>query len=419
MVDKINFKEAYDWCMQYPEIESWFKDISELTIILYSKSMYLFHKVSGLLPSDLLELAKEGKQKGEPIAERKIETIIKNANTSTRWKKYMGIALKSFYKHSYYDLAKKSLHVDIARKKPIRCPIQQEIKDFKLGMHIRDVTIVDFLACVPVREGTLIRLKWGHVWDELIDKPRIPCHIGIMGHELKGSGLDKYKDLEMHGFLHEDAVKSLLKYKTWREEVLGETITRDSWLFATIRAQSENKYKQILTTDIRMAFLKAKRRTGINISPHDIRRYVETQLEEARLQPNWIRKIMGKTIKGEEAPYSRPKIDQLRDEFARATPHLVLEQPKIDEVERRKQSICDNAKLLGIPEEKLNVLENLLKGCTTTNQIDEALEKFNEQKSNQDADCQKIITENELETYLSAGWEAKILLASGKIVIEK
>ena len=392
--------------------------MAESTVGLYAKSMYLFHKVSGLMPNDLLGLVKEGKQKGEPIAERKLEAIIKNAETSARQKQNMGKALKSFYKHNYYDLARNSLRLDIARKKPIRCPVQQEIKDFKLGMHIRDATIVDFLACIPVREGTLVRLKWGHVWNELIESPRTPCHVGIMGRELKGGGVAKYKDLEMHGFLHEDAVKSLLKYKKWREDVLGETITRDSWLFSAIRKRT-NDYRQITTSDIRFVFVKAKRRTGINISPHDLRRFVETQLEEARLQPNWIRKLIGKTIKGEESPYSRPKIEQLRAEFIKAVPHLVLEPPKIDALEQRKQNVRDQIRLMDIPEEKKKEFEILLLACAKNSLIDKLVERISKEKSKQEEDCQKIVSENELERYINSGWEAKIVLASGKILIEK
>lgn len=64
------------------------------------------------------------------------------------------------------------------------------------------------------------------------------------------------------------------------------------------------------------------KRSGVLFSWHDARRYVETALEEIKIHPNWARKIRRRKVRGEEAPYSRPAIDQLREAYRQAVPLL-------------------------------------------------------------------------------------------------
>ena len=50
-------------------------------------------------------------------------------------------------------------------------------------------------------------------------------------------------------------------------------------------------------------------------SIHDGRRLVETALENVGTPRNWIQKIKGRKVRGEDAPYSKPAIEQLRGKY--------------------------------------------------------------------------------------------------------
>ena len=156
----ISKEEALRWVNKYPETRVWIdKFRSEGTRRIYSKGMLRFHELTEKMPSDLLELAKEGTRKGEKIAERFLNNALTSAPCSDYMKKRMSLAVRSFYKEHFYDLAKRVGVIEIPQKKEYRCPTQEDLRNFKVGMNLRDVTLIDFLASVPVREETLTSLN--------------------------------------------------------------------------------------------------------------------------------------------------------------------------------------------------------------------------------------------------------------------
>ncbi|MFX1538303.1 MAG: hypothetical protein ACFFDI_29285 [Promethearchaeota archaeon] len=55
---------------------------------------------------------------------------------------------------------------------------------------------------------------------------------------------------------------------------------------------------------------------------------METALENVATPSNWIQKIKGRKVRGEDAPYSKPAIEQLRAKYREALPDLeFLRQP--------------------------------------------------------------------------------------------
>ena len=63
-------------------------------------------------------------------------------------------------------------------------------------------------------------------------------------------------------------------------------------------------------------------RLSFSFSWHDGRRYVQTALEEAGWSHNWIQKVKGRKIRGEDNPYSLPEIEKLREAYKHALPNL-------------------------------------------------------------------------------------------------
>jgi len=137
-------------------------------------------------------------------------------------------------------------------------------------------------------------------------------------------------------------------------------------------------YRAISVQTVCRAFNNASEHSGVKLTPHDMRRFGQTQLEEAGLPPNWTRKIMGHKISGEESPYSRPNVDKLREGYRKALPRLIFidRAVALSETERRKQSVIDSLTLLYKDNPtKLAQIKNTMAKAKTMREIDEALKE--------------------------------------------
>jgi hypothetical protein len=203
----------------------------------------------------------------------------------------------------------------------------------------------------------------------------------------------------------------LLKYKDWRES-RDEKIKDESPLFAALYRSP----RRLKAREIRFIIKSACDGKPFFFSPHDLRRFTQTQLEQARVQPNWIRKMLGKKVGGEEAPYSQPKIDQLRDAYRGAIPFLTLEpETQVSEFDRRKQGIKDQIRLLYAHDPKLMATQlSLFEGCMTVDQLNEALERHVAKRGKT-----VIVPERELDNHLNHGYVFVASLPSGMCILRE
>jgi len=188
-------------------------------------------------------------------------------------------------------------------------------------------------------------------------------------------------------------------------------------------------FKKLELITIRAIFLRRSKESGVSFSCHDFRRFVQTELEHARLQPNWIKKILRHNVKGEEAPYSRPKIEALREAYKTALPYLDLsEKPMISEeaiIQKLKEKldhervIREVAKKYGISIESVKDMAEKFdlmkyKGRPMAAKLEEILFRRKQKKPD---DCQHMISESELEEWLTKGFKVVAVLPSGKVVV--
>lgn len=321
-------------------IESYINESLKEQYLKYLEEYCQFH---GKTPIELLKIKRS--QKEEAIAEMMLDDFVilwkepityeGRADEIPDSVRVMAVrAVRSFYSANYADLAKKAgkKAVYVRKKDPV-APDQGELRELCVGLNLMNIALINVLSSGGFREGTLIRLNWGHILPKREEQDVV--HIRVTAKDLKGKGRGKYKDLEQHAFLTPHAVKALLDYRKWRES-RGEIITPESPLFSVVRGEP----KRISAREFRAIFERACERHPFKFSPHDLRRFTQTQLETARVQPNWIRKMLGKKIKGEEEPYSRPQITKLMEAFRGAIPHLTLAPPKaLSSIEMQKQSL--------------------------------------------------------------------------------
>jgi len=168
----------------------------------------------------------------------------------------------------------------------------------------------------------------------------------------------------------------------------------------------------------------------VPFSWHDARRYVNTALEEIRISPNWARVIRGRKVKGEEAPYSRPAIEQLRVKYRETVPALEFtsEAPAVSkEVEERLKALEEFKQTLS-PEQR----EKARKAGYQLRRGDESKQKAKAGKKPRqqpdEKDCEdgqhcgeefKQISEAELLDYLRSGWAIEYKLSDGQVIVKR
>lgn len=353
-----------------PEIRIWINRYSSEKVrkryLKYLKSYCEFHEKS---PTELLELKRT---ETNHVSEIMLDKFVLEWNKPESTKESAVSAIRSFYSANYLDLAKRAgSGVKYTKVKPYRNPTQDQLRDMCLGAHIRDIALINVLSSGGFRAETLRSLNWSHVSEIESWNGIDPIHVPIMGKELKGGGYGKYRDVEQHAFLTPHAIRVLLQYRAWRES-RGEKIKPNSPLFATI---GWNPTRLKYTRHIRYILEMACKGKPFLFSTHDLRRFTQTQLEQGRIQPNWIRKMLGKKVGGEEAPYSQPKIEQLRDAYGGAISFLTLGETENKKalLEARKRALLDSASFIFMDDpEKLSILENLLKKVSNEQEFDKA-----------------------------------------------
>jgi integrase len=124
-------------------------------------------------------------------------------------------------------------------------------------------------------------------------------------------------------FLGEEAIEALKEYLQLREtgstdkrNVPPETITKDSPLFKTWKG---GKIKRILRTSfssqIAAAFNAVKEK---RMSAHSLRKKLQTDLERAKINANWIDQILGHKLINSRDAYSLPTDEELKDAYKEA-----------------------------------------------------------------------------------------------------
>ena len=129
--------------------------------------------------------------------------------------------------------------------------------------------------------------------------------------------------------------------------------------------------------------------------------------------------MQGKKLRGEDNPYSRPKIDEMRKAFKLAEPHLTLAHPQtqIDALELRKQMMLDQAaRFFADAPDKLLEFRNLLKKAKTEREFKEANLKLAKLP---EAEYEYDTADDELIERLNEGWEHYKDTENGTVIIRR
>lgn len=404
------------WVVDYPKVTAWLSKLQKKERNAWN--LWLYCDMVGKNPDELLALKDEPRSRD---AEFLLDNFAANETSGLPNSVLCNVvnSVKSFYTHNYADLARACARIEQIKLRPYRKHSKEEmLKVYRACQNPRDRALITFTWSTAIARETLTKIQWKHL-EANWQAQEFP-HIALPDKLLKGHGLGRYRGVEQHTFLTPEAKRDLIDYKDWLERVKGLKLTTDSAVFMELHAPC----KAIGYTSMSKIATVLSRRSGVPFSWHDARRYVETALEETKINPNWARKIRGRKVKGEEAPYSRPAVEQLRKAYSEAVPLLEFTQPtQLIELQKRQEAI--EQLVDGLTAEQKETMEKY--GLRIEKRLGSMLKKRLSARKKPETrhnggsiDCTfKEICETELLSYLQAGWTIVHKLSDGQIIVKR
>jgi hypothetical protein len=282
-------------------------------------------------PEELLALKDNPQSKD---AEYLLDKFVAESKLPHSIKVNVVINAKSFFAHNYRELARKSGQIQFIKQAPYRKHTKEELlKIYRSTQNPRDRALITFVWSTAIARESIMKVQWLHLEPDW-EKQEIP-HVSLPPELIKGHGRGKYAGVRQETFLTPEAKKDLLDYKEWLERIKGIKPKPEDTIFIELHPPYQGVQYGTLTK-----ISRAISKRSVEFSWHDARRYVETALEEIKIHPNWARKIRGRKVRGEESPYSRPAIEQLRSAYKEAVPLLEFTQPtQLIQIQRRQEIV--------------------------------------------------------------------------------
>jgi len=273
----------------------------------YTDTISRFSAWLGNTPDRIIADAKDEKGLSDPICVQKHIRLIEDYVASLQDRglspgRVHGCAkhIKTFYKINGievklpYALPRRVIYKD-------RAPKPEELQRLLEAGDLRDKVVLSTLALAGFREGTLVRLRYRHVREDL-ERGIVPLHVHVEAEITKG----KYCDYDT--FLGQEAVESLKLYLNARKKGLldrkvpREEITDDSPL---IRDQQSKTAKPVGEKQIRKLVHRLYSKTGLlqtkttgryELCVHSLRKFFKTQLMALGVQTDYVEYMMGHTV---------------------------------------------------------------------------------------------------------------------------
>jgi len=208
--------------------------------------------------------------------------------------------IKTFYKINGveiklpYALSRRVIYKD-------RAPKPEELQRLLDVADLREKVIISMLALGGLREGTLVRLRYRHVKEDL-EKGIIPLHVHVESEITKG----KYHDYDT--LLAEEAVEYLRLYLEARRqgnihpEIPPEEVSDDSPLirdemYEVPRPIGEKQVRKLIhALYFKAGLLKQNNGGRYALCVHSLRKFFKTQLMALGVQADYVDYMMGHTV---------------------------------------------------------------------------------------------------------------------------
>ena len=208
-------------------------------------------------------------------------------------------------------------------------------------------------------------------------------------------------------------------------KLMLEQMTREGRTNATEKMLTY-EYSKELTQVLKRLVVRAGIVTGNKrVRFHCLRKFLIDNLSRFMSESKW-KQIVGKVI-DEKAYVSE---DSLREDYKRAMPETTFAKTVPEgelELLVKKQMLIAQAKSQGITEDEIKRIFRSKKASTVQAEISlleeiaEAQRKEQETQTNGDCvngqHCQRLVSEEQVESLLTQGWHVVFCLPSGKIIV--
>jgi site-specific recombinase XerD len=280
---------------------------SQKTLYLYIDCIWRYTNRANLTPDQLISDVKDNNRLPNPqripyhikALEDYVCELQDNGLAPSRISNYVK-AIRALYRVNGIDI---KLPQPISRRtvKRDRAPKPEELQRVIDIADLRERVIVSMLALGGFREGTLVKLKYRHVKDDL-EKGVVPLHIHIEAAITKG----KYHDYDT--FIGKEAAAYLREYIETRRlgspdgKIPPEILTDESPLIRNENSPEHKRiggkqiYKLVHNLYFKAGLLKPGYGGSYTLKVHSIRKYFKTQLLSLGVQPDYVDYMMGHTI---------------------------------------------------------------------------------------------------------------------------
>jgi uncharacterized coiled-coil protein SlyX len=350
-------------------------------------SLYHFCNYSGLNPNQLLELKKDYNSLDAEHLLDSMANVKVPFPEKRKW--HVVMCVRGFFRANYRQLqaeAGRSMPY-IQNESHILPSKQKRLALFKACRNPRDQALVMLGSTSALALETLSKLRFSH-FEENWQNQEIP-HISLPSDLLKGHGKGKYRGVRQETFITPEAKKIVIEYRQWMETTFGHKWSEDDYVFLSVKRNiGEPLTRRMLSKKATVL----QQRATVDFTLHDGRRIVQTALENAGCPNNWIKKVKGRKCSGEEAPYSKPLIEQLREKYQAA----LIDLEFLSESNVNIKKLNDLESKIG---EKDQVIESLVKNGS---ELKEKMQKMEGSREGLEALLSRVL---ELEKKLGRGDE--------------
>lgn len=368
--------------LQNPDVALWLNKVGPITKTAYQRSLIYFLKCVKIKnPSALLDLKMDENPRRRFFpAERLTETWIAHAKQNKLTDSQITVlitAVCSFFKHNRAPLAEVSYTY---KPKPKQTFDQTQLRQFRENFNFFGKIIFDFLLSVPIRDGQFqvcphCGRNFHPRWRNLSTYPKIEPYTPFIIKPEKGHENDDKYDagLMQVCFLTPTAASQLNLYRRIKEKALGRKLSPDEYIVTAARSLGEERRHErpISSTNVRKLFQRASERGPLDISPHQLRTWVNAVLASRGIDKQLRDIYLGHSCSYEEG-YVMQMVPQWQETFKKAKA-----MESIDIVETFISPIEVESQLWQIKElqDELNCLEKEL-GDKTANAEDYSLAKL-------------------------------------------
>lgn len=393
-----------DYCSKYPEAADMLKRVSDkpTTKGAYGRGVSLFAEFLQKNPTQIVNEYKADAKAGFYDATDKWERTFRN------FTEFLSKRFGSGTVAIYFAGAKALLNYSVPRSMRLQTETPEvqnrvipaisfdELKKVYSMCDVRERACISVLkdSGISCDDAVLLTLRDLESFNESAQW----AHINVV----RGKENVRYET-----FLGPNALDDLRAYLSLREKA-GETITPETPVFGT----NHKPYKALDKASLVAVFKGVKKRTGIPISTHRLRKFFETYVALVARHPIVVKYWTGHKIAGDiESHYIIPPTPEQLKLYQEAYKNLDLTGGTLEE--RARQAAKEQFDAMLTPEQKAILAKSGL-------QVRESGKRKAKKTNCEDGEhCQRIVTEENLAGFLADGYKVVAALPSGKIVIDK